>query len=137
MELVGTWSLVKLLVMDVMVLDSGSVKYQKNKKMSPSLFYVFFFSRMSGLTSDALNKLQLFLGAVKKNPDLFYLPELKFFKEFVENFGGTIPPRSSAASDTPKPEKPTETPKPSAPEEESEESDLELDNTGVVEGEEL
>lgn len=86
---------------------------------------------MSGLTPDAINKLQLFLGAVKKNPDIFYLPELKFFKDFVESYGGTIPPRS-ANSDPPRTQKPTETPEPSAPEEESEESDLELDNTGVI-----
>ncbi|KAI5702681.1 hypothetical protein M8J75_002953 [Diaphorina citri] len=87
---------------------------------------------MSGLTPDAINKLQLFLGAVKKNPAIFYLPELKFFKDFVESYGGTIPPPSKAQSDAPKPEKPFTTPEPSAPEEESEESDPELDNTGVI-----
>lgn len=90
---------------------------------------------MSGLTPDAINKLQLFLGAVKNNPAIFYLPELKFFKDFVESYGGTIPPPSKAQSDAPKPEKPFTTPEPSAPEEESEESDPELDNTGVISGE--
>lgn len=90
---------------------------------------------MSGLSADAINKLQLFLGAVKKNPDIFYLPELKFFKDFVESYGGTIPPQSKASADAPKPEKPSATPEPSAPsEDESEESDLELDNTGVISG---
>lgn len=90
---------------------------------------------MSGLTAEALNKLQLFLGAVKKNPDLFYLPELSFFKDFVESYGGTVPPQSKASREMPKTE-PTSQPEQSsaAPEEEeSEESDLELDNTGVLE----
>lgn len=101
---------------------------------SKQIIFLLVSNRMSGLTPDAINKLQLFLGAVKKNPDIFYLPELKFFKDFVESYGGTIPPRS-ANSDPPRTQKPTETPEPSAPEEESEESDLELDNTGVISGE--
>nr|CAD7408418.1 unnamed protein product [Timema cristinae] len=95
---------------------------------------------MSGLpfTKAHLLELEKFVALIKADPQILYNPELKFFKNFVESLGGTLPPlnKPNVGGDAPG-VGPTKTPKKPEPEpnpeEESEESDIELDVSGVVE----
>jgi suppressor of tumorigenicity protein 13 len=89
-------------------------------------------------SKEQLVLLKQFVDICKGRPELLHLPELVFFKEYVESLGGKIPPLPKAAPPEEKAEipKPSESePKPATfePESESEpESDLELDMTGVI-----
>lgn len=38
-----------------------------------------------------IEKLKTFVTIVTHNPTLLNLPQLEFFKSFVEHFGGTVP----------------------------------------------
>lgn len=85
---------------------------------------------------ESLAQLKAFVDVCKSNPDILHLPDLKFFKNFIEALGGVIPP-------LPKKEMPTETEVPD-PETQTEaeiesepESDLELDNEGCIEPDEV
>lgn len=86
------------------------------------------------LPPEALSQLKTFLTLVKQTPQLLHAPELSFFKDFVESFGGVIPPPSCSKGPS-KPAEPEE--KKSASQEDlpesEEESDVELDNSGVIE----
>ena len=86
------------------------------------------------LPQESLEQLKMFLNLVKQTPQLLHTPDLLFFKEFIESFGGVIPPPSCSKGTSKPPEPET---KPSAPPEDlkvssDEESDVELDNTGVI-----
>jgi suppressor of tumorigenicity protein 13 len=96
---------------------------------------------MASMSDDHLTQLKAFISVCKENPSILHLPNLTFFRQYLESLGATIPDLVSNASSTPtwtKPEPETASPEPSSPmaEEppplESEESDLELDTTGVV-----
>jgi suppressor of tumorigenicity protein 13 len=89
-----------------------------------------FQLKMSGLPKEALDQLKAFVTLVKTKPDVLHTPELLFFKEFLESFGCKVP-GATAHNKTPK-ATPEPTPAPADPE--SEESDIELDNTGVIGG---
>ncbi|XP_060101379.1 hsc70-interacting protein isoform X2 [Heteronotia binoei] len=85
-----------------------------------------------------VSELRAFVKLCKQNPAVLHAEELSFFREWVESMGGTIPPAPCNTSSSEKPDeakaeekKPEEPPKP--PEPESEESDLEIDNEGVIE----
>lgn len=84
-----------------------------------------------------LSELRTFVKLCKQNSAVLHTEELRFFREWIESMGGTIPPApcntSTEATHEPKAEekKAEEPPKP--PEPESEESDLEIDNEGVIE----
>ncbi|KAJ6658874.1 hypothetical protein lerEdw1_019510 [Lerista edwardsae] len=84
-----------------------------------------------------VNELRAFVKLCKQNPALLHVEELRFFRDWVESMGGTIPPApSNTSSERPdeaktEEKKPEEPPKP--PEPASEESDLEIDNEGVIE----
>ncbi|KAK0165064.1 hypothetical protein PV328_003619 [Microctonus aethiopoides] len=88
------------------------------------------------INKEQLAPLKVFTDLCMKNPQLLHLPDLTFVKEFIENFGGTVP--KTKEDETPKTKIPTE-PTTNEPENldnsdpESDESDLELDMTGVVE----
>lgn len=41
--------------------------------------------------ADEINKLKLFVGFCSENPSLLNLPQLEFFKTFVEQLGGKVP----------------------------------------------
>lgn len=86
------------------------------------------------LPPEALEQLKLFLNLVKQSPQLLHTPNLAFFKEFIESFGGVIPP-PSCSRETSKPPEPEEK-KSASPEDlkapSDEESDVELDNSGVI-----
>lgn len=87
------------------------------------------------INKEQLAPLKVFTDLCMKNPQLLHLPDLTFVKEFIENFGGTVP--KTKEDETPKTKIPTE-PTTNEPENldnsdpESDESDLELDLTGVV-----
>nr|XP_056701994.1 hsc70-interacting protein isoform X2 [Euleptes europaea] len=85
-----------------------------------------------------VNELRAFVKLCKQNPALLHAEELSFFREWVESMGGTIPPVPCNTTSSEKPEeaapeekKPEEPPNP--PEPQSDESDLEIDNEGVIE----
>ncbi|XP_062597484.1 hsc70-interacting protein-like isoform X3 [Saccostrea cucullata] len=83
--------------------------------------------------------LQEFVKLCKGDPDILHQKELKFFKDWLEGMGATVPPPTEPEETPKQPKeeekqetKPEPAPAPE-PEPESEESDLELDNTGVIE----
>ncbi|KAF4527517.1 hypothetical protein B566_EDAN015617 [Ephemera danica] len=85
-------------------------------------------------------QLRVFTDLLKNDISLLHLPELSFFKDFIESFGGRVPLlKSSPTRDVPKTEMPQppksseSAAKPEEMEEELIESDIELDNTGVIE----
>ncbi|RZC35769.1 TPR 11 domain containing protein [Asbolus verrucosus] len=79
---------------------------------------------------ESLDKLKQFVDVCVVNPDVLSLPDLNFFKVFIESFGGKVPPPSKMSTEAPAADKPEEM----TPEVESEEeSDLELDTEGCVE----
>jgi len=83
---------------------------------------------MSGLNPQKLKELKLFIDQVKANPELLYLKELDFFKDFMLHFGASLP-EAKPQNKPPKKEEPkAEAPKAPVPEEkeEDEEPDTEL-----------
>uniref|UniRef100_A0A8D0F4D8 Hsp70-interacting protein N-terminal domain-containing protein n=1 Tax=Strix occidentalis caurina TaxID=311401 RepID=A0A8D0F4D8_STROC len=84
------------------------------------------------MDSRKLSELRAFVRLCKQNPGLLHSEELAFLREWVESMGGTIPPAPANASTEEtteeQPEEPVKSPEP-----ESEESDLEIDNEGVIE----
>lgn len=101
---------------------------------------------MAKLPQVALKQLETFVNMVKADPSVLGDPELLFFKEFIESYGGKVPefkqkPSSEGSSPTEESEKKptggaTGSSEESAADEgiESEESDIELDTSGVIEG---
>ena len=85
-----------------------------------------------------ITELRAFVTLLKAQPSVLHQPELQFLKEYIESLGGEIPhvekptnteiPKSCPAHES------HATPKPAATEEEPElvESDVELDQTGVI-----
>lgn len=41
--------------------------------------------------ADEINKLKIFVGYCSENPSILNLPQLDFFKKFVEKLGGKVP----------------------------------------------
>ena len=86
------------------------------------------------LSNEEINKLKFFISYCARDPSLLNLPQLSFFKSFVEQLGGKVPatetkPSAHAKADA---KAPTASAEPEEVIEESEESDVELDNEGVV-----
>lgn len=95
---------------------------------------------MAPINKEQLAQLKQFVDLCKENPALLYMPELNFFKEYIESLGANIPKMPNKMTEEPKseqseePKETEEIPIPSTPEKsESEESDIELDNSGVIE----
>lgn len=87
-----------------------------------------------------LQKLKMFVGLCSAQPQLLNLPQLDFFKAFVEKLGGKVPegtPSFAAggggAGDKKDEEKKVPEPEPEKKEDSEPESDVELDNEGCVE----
>ncbi|XP_038612129.1 hsc70-interacting protein [Tachyglossus aculeatus] len=81
-----------------------------------------------------VSELQAFVKLCKQEPGLLHAPDLRFLREWVESMGGTIPPappRFSSGEKVKEEKKPEEQVKEEEPQ--SEESDLEIDNEGVIE----
>ncbi|XP_044271609.1 putative protein FAM10A4 [Tribolium madens] len=77
---------------------------------------------------EALDKLKQFVDVCKANPDILSLPDLNFFKEFIESFGGKVPTPSKMSSEAPN----AQTEQVGSDVESEPESDLELDTEGCV-----
>ncbi|XP_076265964.1 putative protein FAM10A4 [Rhynchophorus ferrugineus] len=86
------------------------------------------------MDQQSLEKLKQFVNFVKLQPNILHLPQLSFFKEFMESFGGTVPEPTMTSEN--KEKKTQEDPK--ADDNESEpESELELDMSGCIEADKL
>lgn len=82
----------------------------------------------------AIESLKVFINICKNTPDILHFPALSFFKEFIESFGGVIPPPTMSA----KTEESKIDPEPKSTEYESDpESDLELDREGCIDPDDL
>lgn len=97
------------------------------------------------LNEAQLKQLQGFISLIKVNPQFLHHDELSFFRSYLESLGAQIPEPTKPTTDMNDPNPPaTETEPESVPKEpedakptepvpeESEESDVELDNTGVI-----
>lgn len=86
------------------------------------------------LSPEAVVQLKAFISLVRKTPQILHTPQLAFFKEFIESFGGVVPPFSEKpeSTETPFSESTKSEPKVEEPEVEEVESDVEIDNTGVI-----
>lgn len=86
------------------------------------------------VSKEHIAQLKVFIDLCMENPSILQLPDLAFMKSFIEHFGGTVsdakPKNAGYPKFTPQAPKPT-VPEPE-PAQESEESDVELDMTGVV-----
>ncbi|GAB0099323.1 Hsc70-interacting protein 1 [Sergentomyia squamirostris] len=91
---------------------------------------------------EEIKKLKMFIGFCSQKPEILNMPQLSFFKEFIEQMGGKIPEGMPSFGEEAPPkaeEKPKFTAAPESPppmEEEVEsdqESDVELDREGCVE----
>lgn len=87
------------------------------------------------LPEKQLTELRAFITLLKSQPSMLHQPELLFFKEFIESLGGIVP--QAEKTEKPKPPASQECPKssPKSPENEEPEtveSDIELDQSGVV-----
>ncbi|KAM7539829.1 hypothetical protein Aperf_G00000039059 [Anoplocephala perfoliata] len=85
------------------------------------------------LPSKLVDEAKEFVTILRSQPELLHAPELKFLRDYLESLGAKIPPPKSSHESTPKPETVHEEEEPETPE--SEESDVELDMTGVIEEE--
>ncbi|KAK8725149.1 hypothetical protein OTU49_010722 [Cherax quadricarinatus] len=90
------------------------------------------------MNQEDLKRLQGFIDACRENPGILQLPQLSFFKEYLHSLGANIPSAGSSFKTSPPPfnEPPMQdsTPEPTV-QEEDEESDVELNNEGVIEPE--
>lgn len=50
------------------------------------------------LGSEEINKLKLFIGVCSQNPSILNMPQLDFFKSFIEQLGGKVPAGEPNAS---------------------------------------
>lgn len=90
------------------------------------------FQMPGGFDQDQeLDKLKSFVSMCRKNPSILNAPQLSFVKEFVEELGGKIPsPPSRGTTGAKTDNEPSKPEVQSEPE--SEDSDIELDMTGVI-----
>nr|CAI5849693.1 unnamed protein product [Callosobruchus analis] len=90
------------------------------------------------ISKEALVQLKQFIDICKSTPAILHLPELRFFREYIESLGGKIPdpPRMSADPKVEVPEESTAKPA-EEPVESDTESELELDMSGCVEPDKL
>ena len=78
--------------------------------------------------AEQLAKLKTLTELCITNPSILNLPDLGFIKNFIKHFGGTIPESGSQSE----PDEFKKDERDVKPDPESEESDLELDMTGVI-----
>lgn len=92
----------------------------------------------SPISKEALDKLKQFIEICKSNSDILHLPDLKFFKDFIESLGGVIPKEQKMPSGGIKvePEEVHDVPVEEAVDSDPE-SVLEFDMSGCVEPDKL
>ena len=85
-----------------------------------------------------LSQLKGFIDFCRNDPKILQSPELAFFKNYIESLGGRIPATvsetnfESPKTDEPEARKEKEPETKQEPEVESEESDIELDSSGII-----
>lgn len=85
-----------------------------------------------------ISQLKAFIDFCRSDPKILRSPELEFFKNYIESLGGTIPTAVSETNsespnrDEPEARKGKEPETKQEPEVESEESDIELDSSGII-----
>lgn len=84
------------------------------------------------LSAELRAQAEKFISLLRANPALLHTPDFKFVKDFIESFGGTVPAAPPPSFKPPTDGKPEEPVPPAEPEPESEESEVELDTTGVI-----
>jgi len=52
---------------------------------------------MAQLNKKSLTQLQQFISYIKTNPDALHTPQLKFFKDYLENLHAVIPPKKQSS----------------------------------------
>uniref|UniRef100_A0A5S6QKT3 TPR_REGION domain-containing protein n=1 Tax=Trichuris muris TaxID=70415 RepID=A0A5S6QKT3_TRIMR len=77
-------------------------------------------------TDEQIQLLRAFVEICRRNPETLHVPELQFYRQYLESLGARIPPAGQSAAQAAEEESM----------EEDVESDLELDNTGVIEPDE-
>ncbi|CAG9831863.1 unnamed protein product [Diabrotica balteata] len=83
---------------------------------------------------EAVDKLKQFISLCKSNPDILHLPDLKFFKDYLESLGASLPETRKMQSDIKvEPNEVNEEPVQEEVIESDPESELEFDMTGCVE----
>lgn len=83
------------------------------------------------MKDEDIQKLRDIIDVVKEQPWLLHEPRVNFFKTFIEDLGGKIPPPPGGKNEKTKSSEP-EVKEEVKVEPESEESDIELDMTGVI-----
>lgn len=81
------------------------------------------------ITQESLAPLKVFVDLCTKNPNILQLPDLKFVKDFIENFGGKIPNIHEGENSSSAHAKDNET---SGNDGDDFEDQCELDMTGVI-----
>lgn len=85
------------------------------------------------LKAEDVQRLQAFIQACNSNPQIIHHPQLSFFREYLLKLGANIPEEETKASTSSPPPKDEPMREQSAvPEPEAEESDVDLDNEGVI-----
>lgn len=95
---------------------------------------------MAPFSKEQLDELKAFIDFCKANPEMLLTPELSFFKDYLEGLGANLPKEPNTPKEEEKPkeeskeeEMPAEPPNVEEVVEEEEESDIELDISGVIE----
>jgi len=91
-------------------------------------------------TKEQLALLHQFIDICQAKPEILHLPEMKFYRDYLESLGAKIPPPAQSPKEEPraktppaqKPASPIIVDEPEEIDEESAESELELDQTGVI-----
>ncbi|XP_075038883.1 hsc70-interacting protein [Mixophyes fleayi] len=86
------------------------------------------------MDSRKLQELREFVRLCQNNPGILHSPELKFFTEWLLSFGASIPspPPKESFMETKQDDPVKDERAPTPPKPESDESDLEMDNEGVI-----
>lgn len=82
-----------------------------------------------------LELLKAFVQTCQVKPEILHTPELAFYRQYLESLGATIPPPPKVQPEPEEEAKAEAPPQPAEEEEEEEElveSDVELDNSGVI-----
>lgn len=89
------------------------------------------------ISKDAVEKLKQFVDICKSNSNILHISELKFFKDYIESLGGSVPeaPRMPSTPKAEPKQEPAETAQ--EPVESDQESELEFDMSGCVEPDKL
>lgn len=64
------------------------------------------FQMACPINQQEIEKLKVFIGFCSQNPAILNLPQLEFFRSFIEQLGGKIPDGPPPSTEAPKQETP-------------------------------